>query len=238
MSRSPAYAEWHDHANGVHPSDNLRDWLTDRVSLTYKLMAHCQQFRVQRLRQQRAICLADEWQEIGLPRRLQVQERDVLLRCDGRPMVFGHTVLALAATTTEWPFFSTLGERSLGSTLFGDPLVARGQLQFARLYRSHPLVQRMCAATGSDDFAYPLWARRSTFRRKTGVMLVTEVFFPEIGQLRRVRPDQKKMATATLHAPGSGRGDSRQQPAARQAHSIDAATQQALLAAVSSAIHT
>lgn len=128
MPRSRTYAKWHDHANGVHPSDNLRDWLTDRVSLTYKLMAHCQQFRVQRLRQQRALCLADEWQRIALPRRLQVQERDVLLRCDGRPMVLGHTVVALDATTTEWPFFSTLGERSLGTTLFGDPLVARGQL--------------------------------------------------------------------------------------------------------------
>lgn len=191
MPRSRTYAKWHDHANGVDPSGNMRDWLTDRVSLTYKLMAHCQQFRVQRLRQQRALCLAEEWQVIGLPRRLQVQERDVLLRCDGHPMVLGHTVVALDATTTEWPFFSTLGERSLGTTLFGDPLVERGRLQFARLYGSHPLVQRMCAASGRDSFSYPLWARRSTFRRKTGVMLVTEVFFPEIEELRRERADIK-----------------------------------------------
>lgn len=200
MSRSRTCAQWHDHANGVDPSDNLRDWLTDRVSLTYKLMAHCQQFRVQRLRQQHAICLAEEWQAIGLPRRLQVQERDVLLRCDDRPMVLGHTVLALDATTTEWPFFGSLGERSLGTTLFGDPLVQRGQLQFARLYHRHPLVQRMCAATGVDSFAYPLWARRSTFRRKTGVMLVTEVFFPEIDQLRRVRPDCRHITRSVISA--------------------------------------
>lgn len=188
------HAKWHDHANGVAPSANMRAWLTDRVSLTYKLMAHCQQFRVQRLRQQRALPLAEEWQAIGLARRQQVQERDVLLRCDGRPMVLGHTVLALDATTTEWPFFSSLGERSLGSTLFGDPLVARGQLQYARLYGGHPLVQRMCAASGVDSFAYPLWARRSAFRRKTGIMLVTEVFFPEIEELRRARPDIKVLS--------------------------------------------
>ncbi len=191
MPRSPTFAKWHEHANGVQPSDTMRDWLTDRASLTYKLMAHCQQFRVQRLRQQRAMCLADEWQEIALPRRLQVQERDVLLRCDGHPMVLGHTVLALHATTAEWPFFGGLGEHSLGTTLFGDPLVARGQLQFARLYDDHPLVRRMCAATGKRSFAYPLWARRSAFRRKTGVMLVTEVFFSEIDALRRVRTDLK-----------------------------------------------
>jgi chorismate--pyruvate lyase len=194
MKHARTHAQWHDHANGVAPSAIMRDWLTDRVSLTYKLMAHCQQFRVQRLRQQRALPLAEEWQAIGLPRRQQVQERDVLLRCDGRPMVLGHTVLALDATTTEWPFFGSLGERSLGSTLFGDPLVARGQLQYARLYGGHPLVRRMCAASGVDAFAYPLWARRSAFRRKTGIMLVTEVFFPEIEELRRARADIKVLS--------------------------------------------
>jgi chorismate--pyruvate lyase len=191
MTHARTQAKWHDHANGVAPSATMRGWLTDRVSLTYKLMAHCQQFRVQRLRQQRALPLAEEWQAIGLPRRQQVQERDVLLRCDGRPMVLGHTVLALDATTTEWPFFGSLGERSLGSTLFGDPLVARGQLQYARLYGGHPLARRMCAASGVDAFAYPLWARRSVFRRKTGIMLVTEVFFPEVEELQRARPDIK-----------------------------------------------
>ncbi|WP_395823182.1 chorismate--pyruvate lyase family protein [Collimonas sp.] len=196
MLRSLTFAKWHEHANGVDPSDNMRDWLTDRASLTYKLMAHCRQFRVQRLRQQRAMCLADEWRAIGLPRRLQVQERDVLLRCDGQPMVFGHTVLALDATTAEWPFFCALGECSLGTTLFGDPLVARGQLQFARLHGNHPLVRRMGLATGTDGVACPLWARRSVFRRRTGVMLVTEVFFPAIHALRRVRPDLKVVPSA------------------------------------------
>ena len=186
MPRSHAYANWHDHANGVHPSAWMRDWLTDRASLTYKLMEHSQQFRVQRLHQRHALCLADEYAAIALPRRQRVQERDVLLRCDERPMVLGHTVLSLTATTSEWPFFSTLGERSLGTTLFGDPLVARGQLQYARLYQGHPLVRRMCAATGASGFPTPLFARRSTFRRKGGVMLVTEVFFPAINELRRM----------------------------------------------------
>ncbi|MGS0743318.1 chorismate--pyruvate lyase family protein [Glaciimonas sp. GG7] len=188
MARSLTYAHWHDHANGVHPSALMRDWLTDRSSLTTKLIAHSAQFRVQCLHQRHALCLADEYAAIALPQRRQVQERDVLLRCDGQPMVLGHTVLALTATTSEWPFFGTLGERSLGTTLFGDPLVARGQLQYARLYQGHPLVRRMCAATGVSRFLMPLFARRSTFRRKSGVMLVTEVFFPDINRLQRTMP--------------------------------------------------
>ncbi|MDY7545386.1 chorismate lyase [Glaciimonas sp. CA11.2] len=186
MARSPSFAHWHDHPNGVHPTASMRDWLIDRASLTYKLMANSTQFRVQRLHQHRAMCLADECAAILLPQRQVVQERDVLLICDGHPVVLGHTVLSLGATTAEWPFFGTLGERSLGTTLFGDPLVARGQLQYARLYGGHPLVRRMCAATGLATLPTPLFARRSTFRRKGGVMLVTEVFFPEIKFLRNV----------------------------------------------------
>ncbi|MDP5008081.1 MAG: chorismate lyase, partial [Glaciimonas sp.] len=95
MSHSHAYAHWYDHANGVQPSKLMRDWLTDRTSLTYKLMAHCEQFRVQRLHQRHAMVLADEYAAIALPFRQRVQERDVLLRCDDRAMVFGHTVLSL-----------------------------------------------------------------------------------------------------------------------------------------------
>lgn len=185
MARSAMFAKWHDHPNGVHPSAGMRGWLTDRASLTYKLIAHSTQFRVQRLHQHRALCLADEHAAILLPDRQKVQERDVLLFCDGRPMVLGHTVLSLASTTSEWPFFGSLGERSLGTTLFGDPLVARGKLQYARLYQDHPLVRRMCVATGVSKFPMPLFARRSTFRRKGGVMLVTEVFFPDIELLKR-----------------------------------------------------
>lgn len=186
MARMSSFAKWHDHPNGVHTTALMRDWLTDRASLTYKLMEHCTQFRVQCLHQHRALCLADEYAAISLPQRQLVQERDVLLLCDGRPVVLGHTVLSMAATTTEWPFFGTLGERSLGTTLFGDPLVARGQLQFSRLYQGHPLVRRMCSAIGMTAFSSPLFARRSTFCRKGGMMLVTEVFFPEIKLLRKV----------------------------------------------------
>lgn len=175
------YANWHVHANGVRPPDYLRNWLVDRVSLTFKLMAHCQQFCVQLLRQQRSLCLAEEFQMIGLARPAQIQERDVLLCCNGRAMVFGHTVVALHAGG-EWPFFSMLGTRSLGATLFLDPLVRRGQLQFARLYPRHVLVQRMQRAR-DYPITYPLWARRSVFRRKSGILLVTEVFFPEIREL-------------------------------------------------------
>lgn len=185
---SSAYARWFDHANGVNPSPAVRQWLTDRTSLTLKLTACSRHFRVQRLRQGRALCLADECAMIALPRRAFVQQREVLLRCDERPMVYAHTVVPLNSTASDWPFFGRLGERSLGATLFGDPRVQRGGLQFARLTAQHALVRRAVAAADGLRVAshQQLYARRCLFKRRNGLLLVTEVFLAAVADLRVV----------------------------------------------------
>ena len=183
IAHSSAVARWTAHMNGVNPPAALRDWLTDRASLTAKLSAGAGRFRVQRLHQRRGICLADEAALIGLPRPRQVIERDVLLLCGGRPLVYAHTVVPLAATASQWPLFGALGERSLGTTLFGDPGVVRGALQYARLRPGHPLLQRARAAVASGAADGVLFARRCLYRRKGGLLLVTEVFLPHIALL-------------------------------------------------------
>jgi chorismate lyase len=183
MRRVPS-AHWHAHANGVRPSAEMRGWLVDRMSLTMKLIARSEHFRVHRLRQGHGVCLADEFAMVDLPRRAPVQEREVLLECDGMPVVYAHTIVPLSSTTFDWPFFGSLGERSLGTTLFGDPRVVRGQLQYARLHAEHPLAQRAAAALGVQDFGGPLYARRCLYKRKKGVLLVTEVFLPAIAHIR------------------------------------------------------
>ncbi|MGH8855604.1 MAG: chorismate--pyruvate lyase family protein, partial [Telluria sp.] len=109
----------------------------------------------------------------------RVWEREVLLECDGRPVVFGHTVVPASCTASDWPLFSALGERSLGTTLFYDPLVRRGQLEYARIRAGHPLMGRVRAALGgADDTLY--YARRCVYRRRQGLLLVTEVFLPAV----------------------------------------------------------
>jgi chorismate lyase len=181
---SVGHARWTAHVNGVNPTREMRGWLTDTVSLTLKLMAHSNHFRVRRLRQERGMCLADEFGMVELARRACVQEREVLLQCDGKPMVFAHTIVPLDATTSDWPFFGTLGERSLGTTLFGDPRVVRGTLQYARLRTQHPLARRASEALDGERFQAPLLARRCLYRRKNGVLLVTEMFLPSIAELK------------------------------------------------------
>jgi len=172
----------------------MRAWLTTPGSLTARLIAHSKEFRVQKLRQAGALCLADEARAIGLPRARRVWEREVLLRCDGRPVVFGHTVVPLNASANDWPLFSVLGERSLGTTLFYDPRVARGRLEFARIRPGHPLHARVAAALGASgaaaagnrdgaDAGCPYttyFARRCVYRRRQGLLLVTEVFLPAV----------------------------------------------------------
>jgi chorismate--pyruvate lyase len=177
-------ARWLAHPDGVGAGAAMRDWLTTPGSLTARLIAHSQQFRVQKLRQQGSLCLADEASAIGLARPRRVWEREVLLRCDGRPVVYGHTVVPMSATASDWPLFSALGERSLGTTLFYDPLVRRGQLEFARIRPGHPLLARVHAALGGEEPCgrtdTPYYARRCVYRRRQGLLMVTEVFLPAV----------------------------------------------------------
>lgn len=181
-------AQWHGHVNAVNPPEALRPWLTEGGSLTARLVAHSAAFRVQRLHQRTARCLQDEARAVGMARPGRVWEREVLLRCDDAPVVFAHTVVPMSATAADWPLFNALGERSLGSTLFYDPRVVRGKLEFARIRAGHPLMQRAAAALGADMDA-TLHARRCLYRRRRGSLLVTEVFLPGVLELALQVPE-------------------------------------------------
>ncbi|MDB5791804.1 MAG: chorismate--pyruvate lyase [Massilia sp.] len=175
-------AKWHRHAGAgaVGAGKVMRDWLATKASLTARLISASSAFRVKRLHQKVAVCSLEEAAAIGLPRREHVWEREVLLCCDGRPVVFGHTVVPMSATASDWPLFSALGERSLGTTLFYDPLVKRGPLEFARLREGHPLLVRLRGALGDSLNGHVFHARRCVYRRHQGLLMVTEVFLPAV----------------------------------------------------------
>ena len=172
-------AHWSPHVNALNPSPQMRAWLTASGSLTARLIAHSHSFRVRRIRQARGLIVPDEQGVLHLPRRVLVQQRNVVLECDGRAVVFAHTSVPLDASASDWPLFGSLGERSLGSTLFGDPLVRRGALEFARLPQRHPVVRRLVSTLGMQPDV-TLFARRCVYRRKRGLLLVSEIFLPAI----------------------------------------------------------
>jgi chorismate--pyruvate lyase len=181
--RSLRLAKWHRKAAAAGAEPAMRDWLNTKGSLTARLVAHSGSFRVRRLHQEVALCSWEEAAPIGLPRRERVWEREVLLCCDGVPVVFGHTVVPMSASASDWPLFSALGEQSLGSTLFYDPIVVRGPLEFARLRPGHPLLARVRSGLGQALDGMEFHARRCVYRRHQGLLMVTEVFLPAVLEL-------------------------------------------------------
>lgn len=193
-------ANWQAHINRYAVSTDMCDWLTNRRSLTERLGARCERFRVQRLQQQEARCLPDEFEAIGLPKRIRVIERDVLLRCDDVAVVYAHTVLPLSANSSQWPLFASLGNKSLGTTLFNDPLVERGALHFALLRATHPLMRRIVRLNLLGSETSSLHARRCVFTRQGSSLLVTEVFLPAINTLRSQRAESRCVYSPPLLA--------------------------------------
>jgi chorismate--pyruvate lyase len=167
---------WHSRLIGGLRDSLLRSWLTEPGSLTARCQRHCGQFRVRLLRQMRGRGLADE----GAARDLR-WVREVVLECDGVPVIFAHTTLSTATNGRLTRWLARLGSRSLGSLLFSHPGFQRGAIEFCRLDRRHPLFQR--AAHLAEGAEY-LWARRSWHALGPQRVLVTEVFLPAISRLR------------------------------------------------------
>lgn len=158
-----------------------RPWLTDEGSLTAALKSRCPALQVERLRQGLARPNADERTLLGLAPKEHALIREVMLLCDGHPLVFAHSVIPRAGLTGPWRNLSRLGNRPLGEALFADPRIVRHPLQYRRLDRRHPLYRSaLRRLTVRPSW---LWARRSLFVRDGYPILVTEIFLPALLQL-------------------------------------------------------
>lgn len=163
-------------ARAVMP-EAMRAWLFSRYSLTARLVAHCAAFEVRLLRQARSTPLADQRDPLGM-RRGRVVSREVLLCCDGVPVVYAQTALP-ASHLAAWPFLRGLGARSLGSRLYTDARIVAGALQATRLASGHALAKRArMAVPGLPAQRIP--ARRRLYRRGGTSLLVTELFLPAV----------------------------------------------------------
>lgn len=173
--RMSALARW---STGLVGQPAIRPWLQASGSLTARLKARFPQFAVTPLREQWVRGRLDELQALGLPAQSRVWVRDVILRGDGQPRVFAHSVFAPAVLRGDWRGLQGIGQRPLGALLFATPAVKRGPLYYRKLPLHHPLRQQVIAA-GWAGKQQPLWARRSLFRLGAQAILVTEVFLPQ-----------------------------------------------------------
>ena len=107
--------------------------------------------------------------------------REVYLYCGNTPVVFAHSVVARKDLRGAWRSLSGLGNRSLGTVLFTNPVIRRTPLRFKKLTPAHPLFRRACLKLKVRPSG--LWARRSLFSLRDQSILVTEVFLPSILEL-------------------------------------------------------
>lgn len=164
------------------PERRLRSWLAEPGSLTLRCGKSCRNFRLRLLSQGMGLPWPDESPLFAVPPGQQAWVRDVLLECDGVPVIYAHTVLPLRPAGRLIRWLAGLGSRSLGSLLFSHPGFERSPLQFRRLDRRHRLFHLAARQIPENQVTY-LWARRSAHRLGRQVVLVTEVFLPAIREL-------------------------------------------------------
>ena len=159
----------------------LRCWLSDHGSLTQRLKSTCTSFRVVPLTLAIMRPNPDEYALLGIPPNTWAYVREVMLLCDGVPVIFAHSVLPRAALRGGWNGITRLGSRSLGEVLFSDRRITREPLTYRQIRSSHALfrtiAKQLPPATNS------LWARRSLFCLNAHPLLVSEVFLPRIDAL-------------------------------------------------------
>ena len=159
----------------------MRLWLCDRGSLTRRLKARCEQFTVAPLATGLARANIDELSLLDLARQHRAYVRDVILLCDGKVVVYAHSVLPRASLRGPWNGITRLGNRPLGEALFNNPRIQRKTLAYRKLNPRHPLFRRI--SSNQSKGVRHLWARRSIFCLAGQPLLVTEVFLPSITDL-------------------------------------------------------
>ncbi len=162
----------------IPPAGKLRVWLTDRGSLTARMIEHGCQFNLIRISEQLKRPQYDERRVLALRAGELAVVREVILRDGPLPLVFAHTVVNPRDLRGSWRGLSRLGSRPLAEMLFHDPTITRMPMEY-KLLRSPSLL----LASVNDLLGLmpgDCWARRSVFLKNARPLLVTEVFLPGI----------------------------------------------------------
>ena len=179
MNAAPL-SDWHPALSSISP--RARGWLQNRGSLTQLIQRRCcGEFSVKPVFQSLAAVCGDELAVMNLRRNELALVREVYLYCGETPVVFAHSVVARQDLRGAWRSLIGLGNKSLGTVLFTNPIVKRTPLRFKKLTAAHPLFSRACRKLQVKPAS--LWARRSLFTLHGQSILVTEVFLPSILEL-------------------------------------------------------
>ncbi len=154
----------------------LKSWLLDRGSLTARLIDNCDgEFSVEVLSVKRATPTPDEIEALNMRYRGQALIRQVLLRCNGKPVIYARTIIPLSSLRGALRGLALLGSRPLGAVLFSDKLMKRKPMQVTSIEPGH-----LCYGWTGHAGQQRIWGRRSIFVLRGEELLVSEFFLPEL----------------------------------------------------------
>ena len=174
-------------------STALIPWLQDRGSLTARLQARGR-FTLRLQRQNLGIPTREDAKALNIRPNKLAWIREVVLICDGIPLVFAHTVLPYRPHGPMTGWLARLGNKSLGALLFSRAGFKRGAFECKRLDHRHRLfLPAITAIQTTNEPPSNLWARRSRFEFGAQNVLVTEVFSPKMSSNSRKNQGYQKI---------------------------------------------
>ncbi len=185
--KHPSALSWRNHFafRGQPFPIMLRPWITDTGSLTQKLrQASAGQFELCLLNSQWQTPKPDERHALSLPERQTALVREVLLKGKNQPWIYARSIIPRTSFIGPLQSFKHGSHQPLGEILFNHPKIIRRPAQFAH---------GSLAQLTSTDLSYhhcnmenSVWARRSVFDLDNALLLVMEVFLPDLPEYPRI----------------------------------------------------
>jgi len=150
--------------------------LADNSSLTRRVRQACDGcFDVKLIDHKTVRAGRQECKLLNLPDATRALSRQVFLRCNEQPLIFARTIVGLVEKNRPLTDrIARLGEQSLGSVLFKDPLAIKRQMHLVCLPFNHEFFNTAKLAGLNSDRA--VWLRRSLYDYEGCDLIVYEAF--------------------------------------------------------------
>lgn len=177
--------DWVSSPQQLTLTDTQADWLLYEGSLTARLKRIGKQFSVQLLGQAQHPPHAEERRRVAHERPVVV--REVLLYCNHQPWVFARSLFSPRAENANTLNLKTLGEQSLGESLFGRDDLHSSAIEVADVGLTHPVAKWNRRWFHTER---PLLGRRRMFSTQGEQLLVSEVFLEPSPLYSRSTPEE------------------------------------------------
>lgn len=161
---------------------SLSAWLTHPGSFMERLKQHgVQDAEVRVWAEGFQAPLEDEHKMLGIEADSSTWVREVVIASGDRVWMVARTVIPRATLTGPEQALQHLNNRSLGSFLFKDPNLTRSEFDIQPVLPNSFWYQKIAAIVPLRTET--LFSRRSVFCTNGKKLLLTEVFFPTVGEL-------------------------------------------------------